>query len=162
MILYYHLLVIKCVSSCILCAIITRSLHARVEWKERHKSYNCSSILLQTFVRDAQFSVEKFFLFLSTLVLTFQYAQACILSYLLYNFLLLLALCNPGTYSRSGVQPCENCPPDKYQSNYGATNCEPCNNLTNTTDDVCKTATHIPTETMVITFTNTCDECIIL
>ena len=44
------------------------------------------------------------------------------------------ALCQPGTYSESGLEPCDNCPSLHYQLNSGSTRCQPCTDTIATID----------------------------
>ena len=71
---------------------------------------------------------------------------------LILCFVLVIALCQPGTYSESGLEPCKNCSPYYYQLNYGSSSCEPCDDLTNVAHDVCITPT--TTYAVVISFIN--------
>ena len=47
----------------------------------------------------------------------------------------LTELCRPGTYSASGYEPCNDCPYNHYQTEYGATECILCSNETDCEGD---------------------------
>ena len=42
----------------------------------------------------------------------------------------LTEFCHPGTYSASGYEPCNDCPYNHYQTEYGASECILCSNET--------------------------------
>ena len=73
-----------------------------------------------------------------------QYAQFVIGKLTSYIFMLCIftALCESGTYSESGLEPCKNCPALHYQLNSGSTKCQPCS------DDMTAIDSCMPSSTM--------------
>ena len=46
-----------------------------------------------------------------------------------------IALCQPNTYSDTGMEPCTQCRPTHYQTEYGSSECSFCTNETSYLDE---------------------------
>lgn len=55
-------------------------------------------------------------------------------------FLIILAMCAPGSFSKDGLVPCQLCPRGQYQSNANSASCINCPGITTTNKEGSKRA----------------------